>query len=357
MSGRRLGQFVLERGSRSWAKLLAVWVGAAVLAMAGVAVILILAGDPVTGSFRAMWNATFGSPGSIGETLVASTPLILTGLSVAVARRMRLWNFGAEGQLYVGAIFATALALWYPDAPRPILVLAVLGAGALGGAAWALVPGLLKVRLRINEVITTVLLNVVAIVIVERLVQGRWRDPLALGYPLTKTLSINATLPTIPRTSVHGGFLIAVAAALFIWFVTLTPWGRDLASTGEEAPGTPKAGRRVARNIVLVMLVSGALAGIAGMGEVSGVAHRLHADISASAGYVGILIAVLARFSPIRVVILAVPFGALLVAGTSLQAMGVEDFVVRVVQVAIVGIALVAVAITRFGARSETSAA
>jgi general nucleoside transport system permease protein len=350
MGGKQMGPVVLERRFRPWPQLLAVWIGAVVLAMATVALVLILDGDPVTASLRAMWNATFGSPGSIGETLVASTPLILTGLAVAVARRMRLWNLGAEGQLYVGATFATALALWYPNAPRPILVLAMLAAGALGGAMWTMVPALLKAGLRVNEIITTALLNVAAVVFVQRLVQGSWRDPLAVGYPLTKTLTLNATLPTIPGTAVHGGFLVAVGAALLFWLVmALTPWGAQMGSPG--GPGGNPSGKGVARNIVLVMLASGALAGIAGMGEVSGVAHRLRADVSGYAGYIGILVAVLGRFSPVGVLVLAVPFGALLVAGTSLQALGVAASIVRVVQSTIVLIALAATLATRFRVR------
>ena len=310
------------------------------LALAGGALVFVATGLPVAGSYRTMWNGALGSTSAFAQTLVASTPLILTGLSVTVARWMRVWNFGAEGQLYMGATFATAVGLWYPNWPRPLLVVAMLSAGALGGAAWSLGPALLKVGPKVNEIITTLMLNFVALLLVDFLLHGRWRDPLALGFPLSRQLSSNSTMPALFGSAVHAGLLVALAAALLLWFVpSWSRWGLVTDVTG-KIRGASNASISANQKIVLVMLASGALAGIAGMGEVSGVTHRLGTDISANYGYVGILIAALSRFSPLGVAVLAIPFGALLVGGFALRNTGDSAWVVATLQGTMVAIVL-----------------
>jgi ABC-type uncharacterized transport system permease subunit len=322
--------------------------GAIALAVGAGALVFVSTGLPVAGSYRAMWDAALGSSSGIAQTLVTSTPLILTGLSVALARRMSLWNLGGEGQLLVGATFATAVALSYPDVPRPILILGMLGAGTVGGAAWALGPALLKAGLRINEIITTVVLNFVALLLVGYLVRGPWRDPLALGFPVSEELSGNSVMPALFGTAVHAGFLVAVAAALLLWFVlSFTQWRRVAGVIGasRETGGNPPPSRL---SIVLLMMASGALAGVAGMGEVSGVAHRLSTDISANYGYVGIVVAALSRFSPLGILFLALPFGALLVGGFELRNMGTSGWVVAILQGVVVAIVVASELLARF---------
>lgn len=358
MSVRRMGPLVLERRTlASGRTLILLRLGAIVLALVVGAVVFVATGLPIAGSYRAMWSGAFGSLDAFAETLVASTPLILTGLAVALAGRMLLWNIGAEGQLYMGATFATAVALWYPDVPRPLLLLAMIAAGAVGGALWALGPGLLRARLAVNEIITTLMLNYVAILFVGYLVHGRWRDPASLGFPLSKPFSNNATLPTIHlpgigSTRLHAGFLIAVAAALLLWFVLRgTRWGYEVRLIGESPAAARYAGMPVARNIVLVMLAAGALAGVAGMGEVSGIVHRIQPDISANYGYTGIIVATLGRFSSIGVLVAAVLFGALQVGGFSLQTLGVPASIVGVLQGVILFITLAAEFLARYRVR------
>ncbi len=353
MSVRRIGPVVLERRTLTSGRRLALLrLEAIVLALVVGAVVFVATGLPVAGSYRAMWSGAFGSLDAVAETLVAATPLILTGLAVALAGRMLLWNIGAEGQLYMGATFATAIALWYPDVPRPLLLLAMIAAGAVGGALWALGPALLRAKLTVNEIITTLMFNYVAILFVDYLVHGRWRDPASLGFPLSKPFSHNATLPSIPGTRLHGGFLVAVAAALFLWFILRgTRWGYEVRLIGESPGAARYAGMPVARNIVLVMLASGALAGVAGMGEVSGIVHRIQPDISANYGYTGIIVATLGRFSPIGVLIAAVLFGALQVGGFSLQTLGVPASIVGVLQGVILFITLAAEFLARYRVR------
>jgi general nucleoside transport system permease protein len=353
MSVRRIGPVVVQRRALTSRRTLVLFrLGAIALAIAMGTLVFVATGLPVVGSYHSMWSGAFGSLDALAETLVASTPLILTGLAVALAGRMLLWNIGAEGQLYMGATFATAVALWYPSVPRPLLLLLMIVAGAVGGALWALGPGLLRAKLTVNEIITTLMLNYVAILFVDYLVHGRWRDPGSLGFPLSKPFSYNATLPAFFGTRLHAGFVVAGAAGLLLWFVLRgTRWGYEIRLIG-ESPGTARyAGVPVARNIVLVMLASGALAGIAGMGEVSGIVHRIQPGISASYGYTGIIVATLGRFSPIGVLVAAVLFGALQVGGFSLQALGVPASIVGVLQGVILFITLAAEFLARYGVR------
>jgi general nucleoside transport system permease protein len=327
-------------------------VAAIVLAVGLGAVVLVATGFPVAESYRAMWSGAFGSSDALAGTLAASTPLILTGLAVVLAARMSRWNIGAEGQLYMGATFATAVALWNPTVPRPVLLLVMIGAGALGGALWALVPGLLRVKFSVSEIITTLLLNYVAIRFVDYLVHGRWRDPAGLGFPISKPLSPNATLPAIFGTRLHGGFLVAVMAAFLLWFILhRTGLGDEVRLIGESHGAAREAGIPVARTIVLVMMASGALAGIAGMGEVSAILHRIQPNISWNSGYLGVLVAILGRLSPIGVLVAAIFFGALRVGGFALQTLGVPASKVTLLQGVLVVITLGAELLARYRIR------
>jgi ABC-type uncharacterized transport system permease subunit len=335
MADRSIGPAVLEpRGAISRGTLVLPRAAAIVLALVVGGLVFVLAGLPLAGSYRTMWNGSLGSSNAIAQTLVASTPLILTGLSVVIARRAGLWNLGGEGQLYMGAVFATTVALWFPNTPRLFLVPVMLAAGILGGAVWALGPALLKARMGINEIISALLLNVVAILIVAHLVSGPWRDPLALGFPVSRELPGDATMPALFGTDVHAGFLIAVVAAFVLWLVSSWP-GRNLRP----------------RNLIIAMLASGALAGIAGMGQVSAVTHRLGTDISANYGYVGIVVAALSWFSPVGVLVVAIPLGALLAGGFALRNAGTSAWVVAVLQSSIVAIVLASELLARYRIR------
>jgi general nucleoside transport system permease protein len=352
MSETAMGPVVLESRDPTsvWAGVL-VRMAAIALALGFGALVLASAGLPVGGSYRLMWSGSVGSSTALVQTIVASTPLALTALSVVLARRMGLWNLGGEGQLYMGALFATAVALWFPNWPRPFLVTSMLCVGAIGGAAWALGSGLLKAGLRINEIVTTVLLNFVALLVVAYLVDARWRDPLAVGFPISRELTANAAMPALFGTAAHAGLLVAVAAAFLLWFALsrIRTAPRNGPMAGHEVDNRRKG--LVFRNLVLTMLASGALAGIAGMGEVSGVTHRLHAGISANYGYVGIVVAILSRFSPLGALVLALPFGALLVGGFALRNLGTSGWVVAILQGTIVAIVLATELLARFRLR------
>jgi ABC-type uncharacterized transport system permease subunit len=359
MSVRRVGPLVMERRAfPSRGTLLAARIGAIILALLVGALVFMATGLPPVESYRTMWEGAFGGAGAIAETLVATTPILLTGLAVAIAGRALLWNIGAEGQFFVGATFATALALWFPEWPRPVLLPLMILAGAAGGAVWALGPAILRARLAVNEIITTLMLNYVAILYVDYLVHGRWADPASLGFPLSKPFTESATLPSFFGTRLHAGILLALGAAIVFWLVLRgTKWGYEIRVIGESAGAARYAGMPVVRNIVVVMLVSGALAGLAGMSEVSGIVHRIQPDISPGYGYTGIIVATLGRFSPVGVVLAAFLFGALQVGGYSLQTVGATASAVGVLQGTILFIALAGEFLARYRVRWQSGEA
>ncbi|MEJ7820132.1 MAG: ABC transporter permease [Rubrobacteraceae bacterium] len=289
------------------------------------AVFLSLTGASPLLVYPEMFRAAFLSWYGVTDTLAVAIPLILTGLAAAVAFRMQLYNIGAEGQLYVGAILGSwaALAL-APQLPKPLAILVVFLFGAIGGALWVLPPALAKAWLGTSEIITTLLLNFVALYLMRYLIFGSasfWRDPATTNFPQGKPLPEEAFLPVLGLTRVHFGLAVALLAAvlLFVLF-SRTRFGYDVRVVGDSPGAALYAGISVRRTIVVVMLISGSLAGLAGAGEVAGIAHALDpAGLAVNFGYTGIIVAALARSSPFGVVVVAVLLGGLQNAGTALQ--------------------------------------
>jgi simple sugar transport system permease protein len=304
-----------------------------VLALLVGALFLRLTGSNPAEVYGMMLRGAFGSRYGTTETLVKAIPLMLCGLGVGIAFRMLLWNIGAEGQLYMGAFAATWVCMTFPGWPAYLLLPVMVAAGCLAGGLWALLPALPRAYLRTNEVITTLMLNYVAILWVSYLVHGPWRDPAGLNFPLTRPFPRSAWLPTFPGTRVHVGLIVAVVAAAVLSLVLWrTRWGYEVRVIGESARAARYAGMDVERNILLVMFLSGALAGLAGMCEVSGVIHRLQHQISPGYGYSAIIVAWLARLNPWAVLAVAVLFGALLVGGYAVQLAGIPAAVAYMLQ-------------------------
>ena len=312
--------------------------GALAVALTISAVILAIAGaDPVR-VYVHIISSSLGSAGAISDTLVKSTPLILTGLACALAFRMRLWNIGAEGQFLMGAWGASAvilLPLLPAGTPGFVLIPAMMLAGALAGAIWALIPGILRARLGVNEIITSLMLNYVALFWVQFWVFGPWSEG---GFQQTRAFPEEAWLPrltdlatAVPAFSgltVHLGFVFGLVAATILWLVLERGrWGYEISLVGDSPPAARYAGINIGRTIVLVFVVSGALAGLAGMSEVGGVVHRLQDRISPGYGYTAIIIAYLAKFGPFRVVVASFLFGALILAGREIQPSGVPAMI------------------------------
>ena len=302
------------------------------------AVIMLLAGENPIEVYRAMAVGAFGSYYNISETLVKMIPLLLTGLGVAVAFRMQLWNIGAEGQFYFGAIFATGTAIYlFADSGPWVVIPAMMIAGMIGGGVWAVIPGVLRGYLGVNETITTLMLNYVAILFSEYLVHGPWRDPAGYGFPGTVAFSDATYLPTWGTTRVHLGLVFGLVAAVILFFVLRrTRWGYEISVTGASERVAKYAGMRTARNILLVLALSGALAGLAGMSEVAGINHSLQRGLSPGYGYTAIIVAWLGRLNPFGIVLVSFLLAGLLVGGDQLQiSLGLPSAIAPMLQGAI----------------------
>lgn len=314
------------------------------------AVLLLLVGANPLQTYRAMLEGAFGTPAqwqegqyfSLIETLVKATPLMLTGLSVSVAFRMRFWNIGAEGQLVMGGVAAAAVALWLPglmpflpESPWVYLPI-ILVASMIVGAIWALIPALLKAYLKVDEIITTLMFNYIAILYYQYLFNIAWKDPEGFGFPGTALLPEFTWLPRLSGR-LHWGFLIAILAAFLIWLILdRTRWGYEIRLIGESQAAGRYAGISLAASILLVMFLSGGLAGLAGMSEVAGISHRLQRGLAVGTGFTGIIVAWLARLNPWGVLLVGFLLAALFVGGEQIQmTMGLPASVAPVLQGAI----------------------
>ena len=301
------------------------------------AIIGLVGGDPVR-SFLHILDASFGSIGVLSDTMVKATPLILTGLACALAFRMRLWNIGAEGQFLLGAWGAGAVVL-FPlvpaGTPGVILIPLMMVAGMLAGGLWGLIPGVLRARLGVNEIITTLMLNYVALFWIQFWVFGAWSES---GFQQSKAFPTEAWLPrlsdfasSVPAFSglpVHLGLVFGLVAAGLMWlFLERSRFGYEIRLIGDSPRAARYAGIDIGRRLIVVFGISGALAGLAGMSEVSGAVHRLQDHISPGYGFTAVIVAYLAKFRPGRVVVAAILFGALILAGREIQPSGVPAMI------------------------------
>ncbi|MGE0241372.1 MAG: ABC transporter permease [Parvibaculaceae bacterium] len=276
--------------------------------------------NPLT-AFRALLQGAFGTWRAATETLVKATPLIFTGLATAIAFRARLWNIGAEGQVFAGAMFAywcqSAIAGTPPLLQLPVVILAAM----IGGGLYAGLAAILKTRFRVDEVISTVMLNYIIVYMLSLLLlKGPWSE--AGGFfEQTAKVDPGSVLPILfDKTRLHLGFLVALAAAVLAWLlVRRTPAGFEIRAAGSNLRALEVQGTKSARVILMVMLISGALAGLAGMSEVYGVHYRVKAGALATYGYTGIIVAILGQLNPLGVVVAAILFGALVNGATFMQ--------------------------------------
>ena len=298
---------------------LAARIGATVLALAIAALVLAVTGaDPVNLGRRVL-TQSFGSRFGLEDLGLLIAPLILTGLSVAVMLRIGLWNIGAEGQFYAGAFGATAVSLavaW----PTPVMLGLMAVAGALGGMAWILIPTLARAYAGVSELITTLLFNFVAILLVFYVSTGPWLD--RASHQLAATAKVTARVPAF-WGQVHWGLpLAAILAVVLAAVFAFSRWGYEVRISGANPRAALYAGMPVRRRIIATMLLSGAVAGFAGALELAGTVHRLQGGISNNYGYLGIMVAVLARGSFLGVMAGAVLMGLILNAGIVLQTQG-----------------------------------
>ncbi len=290
-------------------------------ALAAGAIVLAASGVNPLAAYGALVSEPFGSAFGWSETLVKAAPLVLTGLAVLLPARMRLWNIGAEGQLQCGAIAAAGVAVFTAAGRSPLAVPSILAAGMAAGAVWCLVPAVLRAVLAVNETITTLLMNYVALLLVDFLIYGPWQDPQGRGFPLSPVLPAPSRLPVlVPGTRIHLGVALALLAVPAVAAIlTRTRWGFEIRVIGDNPDAARYAGMDLRRNIILVMAAAGALAGLAGAGEVSAVSGRLQQGLSPGYGYTGIIVAWLARLHPAATVLVAVLLGGLFLGGDALQ--------------------------------------
>jgi simple sugar transport system permease protein len=291
------------------------------MALAIGAVGLIFMGVNPIFAYLSLLDGAFGSITSIGDTIAKTVPLLLAGLGITVAFRSGVWNIGAEGQIYFGALIGTLAALFLREVSNPLLLPFVLALGFLGGSMWAAVPGVLKAKFEVNEVITTLMMNFISILAVSHLVAGPLRDVTILAWPQTEIIPSSAWLPKlIPGTALHSGILIGLLfVALVHIFLFKTTLGYQIRIMGAQPKTARYGGINITKNIVIVMILSGGLAGLAGMCEISGVHYRLKDAFSPNYGYTAILVSLLGKNNPWGVALAAFLFGSLIVGGSSMQ--------------------------------------
>jgi ABC-type uncharacterized transport system permease subunit len=295
----------------------------AVLLTAALSALLLLAGgyDPLAAARAAFGGAFGGRDALLSITLVRAIPLVLTGLAVAFAFRAGVWNVGAEGQLLAGAIAAVWVGLIGRLLPAWILAPSVLVSAALAGALWALVPALMKLRLGVGEVITTLLMSFVAIYLTAYVVQGPLQEPRGV-FPQTEAIVVGARLPAlVPGTRLHVGVILAVASAVALgWLFRRTRLGFRMRAVGASPDAARVAGKIDTDRVILVsFLGSGALAGLAGGVQVAGVTYALYEGFSPGWGYTAIAVALLAALDPLWVLATALLFGALEAGAAAMQ--------------------------------------
>jgi ABC-type uncharacterized transport system permease subunit len=284
-------------------------------------------------ALTSLLDGAFGSEFALTQSALKAIPLALTGLAVALCLRMRLWNIGAEGQFHAGAIGASAAALAFPSTPAFALLPLMIASGIVAGAAWALIAAVPRALWGVNEIITTLLLNYVAILAVAYLVTGPWRSEASFNLPVSDAFGSGAILPRLGDSLLHiGVFFPLVAGVVLLVLLRRSKWGYEVRMIGASPDVARLAGMSTAKNIVVVMLAAGALAGVAGMIEVSTSFGRLRQGISPGYGYMAIVIAALAGAHVLGTLVVAFLFGGFIVGAFAIQALGVPQAFVLLLQ-------------------------
>jgi general nucleoside transport system permease protein len=327
-----------------------------ILAVTGGA--FVVAGANPVDAYYAYFIAPLTREFTLLEVLNKATPLLFTGTAVAIAFRAGYWNIGVEGQLLMGAVAAAGVGQLVEGWPAPLVLPLMIAGGALAGAAWALVPALLRVRLGIDEVVTTLLLNPVALLVVQALLHGPWKDP-DTGFPESPRIAeaaqfpaVSDLIPFITKSRLHLGFVIAlILIAIAWWVLSRTGTGLRVRAVGLSPRGARFAGIRVERTLLRVALISGAIAGIAGVSEVAGIQFRLTEGVSPGFGYTGIVVAMLAGLTMPGVLLAGLLLGDLSVgASSAVRSLQIPSQLGAVVQGTLLLVTIGSVAIYRWRA-------
>ncbi len=301
-----------------------------IAAFAAAAIVLLVAGKDPIATYARLLDRAFIAPGALSSTFITAAPLLFTGMAAAAAFRIRLWNIGGEGQLYLGAIGASGVGLVLRDQPAAVIIAGMIGGGLVAGAAWAIIPGLLRAYFNTNEIITSLMLNYVASLLLTYLIfdsRSFWRDLStfsARAFPQGKPLPDAAVWPSFDAGFAHlpFGFLVGLIAASGLWLLYgSTIFGFQARVLGDSPSAARYAGIKTRRVVVGMMALSGSLAGLGGASQIGDFRHVLDPRglQQAGFGYAGIVVAALARYNPFAVAVVAFLLGGLANAGYSLQ--------------------------------------
>ncbi len=297
-----------------------IYCGAVLFSLLLSAALLIFQGNSPVEGISLLLQGAFGSMYAIEDCLIKAVPIYLCSLGVAIAFRLQIWNIGAEGQFALGAIGATWVAISFPGLPSWAMIPLMMGAAFLLGGAWGVIPAILKLKMKANEIIVTLMLNYIAILILDYLVYGPWKASDSYGFPMTDEFSSAAIIGTIGETSLNWGLLICLLSGIVIYiFFKFTVMGFELKASGENVRAARYAGFPYARLVIISMLLSGAFAGWAGFVEASATLNRLQPTIMVGYGYTAIVVAWLARLNPFYIGISSFLLAGLRVGAENLQ--------------------------------------
>jgi len=326
------------------------------IAAIGVAMVLVSGlvlwtGESVFDAYMALFKGAFGSRFAFAETLTRATPVMLTGLAAAVAFRARFWNIGAEGQLYCGALAATFFGTGLVTLPPVLMIPFLFLIGALAGGMALALPVYLKTKLKVDEVVTTLLLNFVILLFVNYLLEGPLRDPLSMGWPQAAAIIDEGVLPRIlAKSRLHMGFIVAIVSAVLVWLtMRFTVWGYEIRAVGHNPSAATFAGISINLTVLRVALLSGGLAGFAGVTEVAGLKGYLTLDLSPGFGYSGIAVAMLANLHPLGVIASAIFLAGIYVGADSMsRAVNIPNYIADVLVAVSVLAVLVSLMLTHY---------
>jgi simple sugar transport system permease protein len=289
-----------------------------------ISLIFLLSGvNPLYAIFK-IFSGSFGSFYGIKETITKAIPLMLIGGGLAVAFRAKFWNIGAESQLLMGAIFGTWVGLnWGPHLPYYLIIPLMFIAGFIGGGLWGAIPAILKIRFAINEVISTLMMNYICAEFLTFLIVGPWKGKTKFGFPYTDDFPASATLSLLPGSRIHYVTLILAIVVLVLlgMFIFRTRFGYEVRVVGENPDAAKYAGINFFKTTLMIMIISGGVAGLAGVGEVAGLHHHLsYPDaISSGYGFTAIIVAWLAKLNPYYVILSSLFFAGIMVGGDAIQ--------------------------------------
>jgi simple sugar transport system permease protein len=312
-------KFKLEKRKESSPLLQFIFIVMGMIAAFGISGLLIISANAnFLEAIANIYQGAFGGWEAFSETLVQGTPLILTGIAAVIAFRAGVWNIGAEGQFYAGAMMAFWIGMKLDGFPGPICVVIITLFSILAGALWGFIPGWLKSRFKANEIVVTVMMNYIIHFLFSYLLINYWRDPTGSGLLQTPLLLDNARFPQLfDQGRLHIGFLMSLSMAIVaLVILRKMPLGYEIRAVGENPSASKYKGINIRRIVITVMIISGAVAGLAGGIEFAGTHYRARLDMSAGYGYTGIIIALIAKLNPIGVIVVAILFGGLVNGST-----------------------------------------